>query len=777
MKNIGNITRYHYQNKTLIIEAENINCFIQIIDNQIPRVEYSLLENIDTHSFTIDSFNPTEFEYDDNGTIILIQIPNGKIHINKYPLKISFLNNQNQIVSADNGNFETTIDGKKITNFRTINENEKFIGLGEKTGKLNKRGTQLINWNTDQFAYGLESDPLYASIPFYISIKENSISGIFLDNPGKSTFNFGASNHLFTFIQTENANLTYYFFYGEHIQEILNQYQTLTGKMPLPPMWSLGYQQCRYSYYPQEEITTLADQFRNKKVPCDVLYFDIHYMDNYKVFTWHPKFFPNPQYLNQQLMEKGFKTVAIIDPGIKIENGYEAYEEALKEDLFIKYPNGILYEGEAWPGKCHFPDFTQQKTIDYWSSKIAALKQIGISGFWIDMNEPAVWGKNFPDNTVHQTQFGTKYHNEIHNVYGMTMAKATQKGAANASERPFVLTRSGYAGIQKYAALWTGDNSSSDEQMLLSVRMTLGLSLSGIFFTGSDIGGFCGECSPRLFARWIALGAFLPFFRSHTMINSKDAEPWSFGEEVEDIARNFIQLRYRLLPYLYHQFYLASAFGIPICRPLAYENPKAEKSYIYENQFFTGDSILICPVDSIQNFTKVFLPDHDYFDFYTDTYYQGNQEYIIETPIEKIPVFVKMGSIIFAQNVIQHTNEKPSYYEIHIYCGINCNQSWFIDDGKNTNNNHAWIHVNWNEETSSLQLSIENENYELDANEFQIYFHSKHDISNVSLNGIPTETNSNDYQWIEQISNFDPYVQNTPFKHKINQLKSVKIKL
>ena len=321
-----------------------------------------------------------------------------------------------------------------------------------------------------------------------------------------------------------------------------------------------------------------------------MIYIDIHYMDNYKVFTFDPVRFPEPEKMTSELKEMNFKTIVILDPGIKIEKGYPVYDEGVKKGYFIKYPDGENYSGEVWPGWSHFPDFTNPKVRDWWAEKLKFYTDKGIDGFWNDMNEPAAWGQCLPDLMEFDYDGAVTTHKQAHNIYGMQMARSTQQGAKqmNKGLRPFTLNRAAYAGIQRYTASWTGDNVASDEHMLCGVRLLNSLGLSGVAFSGYDVGGFANDASPALFAKWIILGAFSPLFRCHSMINSKSAKPWAFGEEVEEISRNYIGLRYRLLPYIYSAFYESSQTGMPVVQSLAIGHTYDAKIYepAYQNQYY-----------------------------------------------------------------------------------------------------------------------------------------------------------------------------------------------
>ena len=493
-----------------------------------------------------------------------------KAIIQKNPFSIAFYTPDGQVINEDDKGLTTSWVGQAVTNYKKLQDDEHFIGLGEKTGNLDRKGNGYTNWNSDVYGYAITQDPLYSSIPFYIGIHHGLNYGIFLDNTYQTDFNFGASTNRFSSFGARGGEMNYYFIYHKHLADIITSYTFLTGRMPMPPMWSLGYQQNRYSYYPEAEVLRIAHTLREKHIPADGITLDIHYMDKYQLFTWNKSRFPNPAGMNAELNKLGFRTTVIVDPGIKIQPGAPAYESGLKQDVYIKYPDGQPYVGAVWPGWCNFTDFTSQKGRDWWHSQVKFFAESGVSGIWNDMNEIATWGSKMPDNVLFDYDGRQTTHLEAHNVYGMQMARSSYEGALmQFKERPFILTRSGFAGLQRYTAIWTGDNRAEDDHMLQGVRLINSLGLSGVSFTAMDIGGFTGNPSIPLYAKWMELGAFIPYYRNHTAYNTKSAEPWTFGEDVLNITRNYISLRYQLLPYIYSNFYESTQDGLPVMRSLA----------------------------------------------------------------------------------------------------------------------------------------------------------------------------------------------------------------
>ena len=673
----------------VLVQTDRAQLLIQVYQPQLIRIRLSQTP------FTKDFSYAVIRQPDGNFTLVTEQPDHWelttdslKIVLSKNPMSIKVLNAKGEILSEDYQNFSYTWQGTEVTTYKKLFPDEKFVGMGEKTGNVNRRGEKFENWNSDIPAYSIMEDPIYQSIPFYMGIHDKVVYGIFLDNTFRTKFNFGAStDDQYHFFSAANGEMNYYLFGAGSVTGILRDYTWLTGRMQMPPLWSLGYQQCRWSYFPDTEVLSIARTFREKKIPCDVIYLDIDYMEGYKIFTWNKEKFPDPGGMIGKLKDQGFHVVTIVDPGIKIEKDYFAYEEGVKNGYFARYPNGDFYIGSVWPGRCHFPDFTKPAARQWWGSSFSKLTGPGVEGFWNDMNEPATWGQGIP-NLV-QFDFEGRYGSmaEAHNIYGLEMCRATFEGTKQLlnGRRPFLLTRAGFAGIQRYSAVWTGDNEATDDHMLLSARMVNSMGLSGIAFAGPDMGGFMGNPTQALYQRWLSMGVYTPFFRNHSAWGTSAKEPWSFGEEVEKMAREQINQRYRLLPYIYSMFYEAAQTGIPIARSLVIDYTFDEKAYwyVYQNQYLFGDHLLVAPVSCNQQNAKVYLPEGNWYRLSTGEPFRGNTEPVVEAPLSDLPVFVKAGGIIPMQSVVQNTGQKPSpHLDLHIWAGEQpTSLVYYEDDG------------------------------------------------------------------------------------------------
>jgi len=756
---LGSCQRWQKTALGLHIEADNAVVEVEIFRKDIVRVRIAR-QLSETFSYAVVA-EPEQgaFRVEEEKDRLLLKTSALTLEIGMAPIGFRLLTPKGQLLNADDAAFSTSWQGNEVTTYKALQDGERFIGLGEKTGGLDRRGSAYTNWNTDYFGYPANGDPLYATIPFYIGIHSGLSYGLFFDNSYKTRFNFGASNDRFASFGAESGEMDYYLFAGD-VREIIEGYTWLTGRMELPPLWSLGYQQCRYSYYPESEMLTLARTFREKDIPADLLYFDIHYMDEYKVFTWDKTRFPQPKRMLAKLKELGFRTAVIVDPGIKIEAGYRPYEEGLKKDHFARYPDGQPYSGEVWPGWCHFPDFTRAETRRWWGRSFAGYVRDGLQGFWNDMNEPAAWGNSVPDLVEFDWEGERTSHKQAHNVYGLQMARSTREGVKKLmdGQRAFVLTRAAYAGIQRYAAIWTGDNVASDEHMLAGVRLLNSLGLSGASFAGYDIGGFAGDASPALFARWVSLGAFAPFARGHSMINSRDAEPWAFGEEVEAIARNYIKLRYRLLPYLYAAFYASAESGLPVVRSLAIDYAHDAAIYDVADQYFFGDAILVAPLESTKDIARVYLPRGTWYDFYNDRKEKGGQQIYAEAPMERLPLFVKAGSIIPMQETISHTGEDAGeVLYIHIYAGGTARFVYYEDDGETYENEKGQYYRRVFEHgRGRLVLGATEGKYASKFKRAKVYLHGYGKIKGARIDGKGATLTKETLRQCAKLASFDP---------------------
>lgn len=533
-----------------------------------------------------------------------------------------------------------------VTIIKKLGKDDAIYGLGDKPGCLNKRGYSYVNWNTDDPAPHVDSfKSLYKSIPFFIVLGDEYCYGIFADNTYKTTFDFGYENTDYYFVEHEKGELDYYFMPGNDMAEVVGLYTSLTGTTPLYQRWIYGSHQSRWGYYTQDEVLDIADKFRELDIPCDVIHMDIDYMNGYRVFTFDDKKFPDVKGLSEKLADRGVKLISIIDPGVKKDEDYFMYKEGMEMDAFAHDIDGSVYENAVWPGTSVFPDFTKQSVRSWWGDKTKILLEHGISGIWNDMNEPASFNGPLPDDV--QFEYGA--HEKVHNIYGHFMAKATYEGLAknDGGKRPFVLTRAAYAGSQKYCGGWTGDNHSIWAHIALSLEQVCNLSVSGLAMCGSDIGGFGSDTTPELLVRFYEAAVFVPFFRNHSAMGTRRQEPWQFDETTIDAVRKTVKLRYRFIPYIYDLAHECEKTGAPIVRSLVYEYPADKHVRNISDEYMLGSFVLVAPVIAPgKEAREVYLPDGDWYDYYTGEKYSGGRYILADAPLDKVPVFIKAGAII-----------------------------------------------------------------------------------------------------------------------------------
>lgn len=479
-----------------------------------------------------------------------------------------------------------------------IEAGTSLYGTGEIAGPLLRNGASTVAWNADTFLYTEQSAGLYQSHPWVLAVRaDGSAYGVLCDTTYRCWMDLRGGIEF----RAEGHSPPVYIIERSTPQEVMRALAELTGHMPMPPKWALGYQQCRWSYEPDARVRHVAAEFRRRRIPCDCIWLDIDYMDGFRCFTFDPHRFPDPAQLNADLHEDGFKTIWMIDPGIKVDPDYFVYKSGHEGGHFIQSADGHEFHGQVWPGACAFPDFTREQTRAWWAELYEDFLAVGVGGVWNDMNEPAVFDnphKQVPEDLHHRADEdlgGPGPHVRYHNVYGMLMVRASREGMERArpDKRPFILTRANYLGGHRYAATWTGDNESTWQHLAWSISMNLNLGLSGQPFSGPDIGGFFGHCSPELFARWMGVGALLPFARAHSIKDSPDHEPWAFGHDAERLCRMAIERRYRLIPHLYTLFREASLTGLPIARPLFFADPADPLLRAADDSFLLGEAMLV----------------------------------------------------------------------------------------------------------------------------------------------------------------------------------------
>jgi len=565
-------------------------------------------------------------------------------------------------------------------------DGERYFGCGERTAGLEKTRTRQVFWNVDPPAGHTASfNNLYTSIPFVLCLHEGRAHGVFYDHPGRVELDLAKADPARVTVSAADE-LEVSVVLGPTPADVLDRYTALTGRTPMPPLWALGNQQSRWSYLAADELRSVAAEFRARAIPCDVLYLDIDHMDGYRVFTWDRERFPDPAGLIAELRSQGFRVVVITDPGVKVDESYSLYVEGRDRGSFVLTRDGDEFQNVVWPGVCAFPDFTDPAVREWWGDRHAGLVDAGVAGVWCDMNEPALfvpWHSTMPEDAVHPGGGRARLHGEVHNAYGSYMAQAAREGLARLrpDARPFVISRAGYAGLQRHALQWTGDNSSWWEHLWMSMPQLQNLGLSGIAWAGVDVGGFFGDCDGELLARWTEFGVFQPFCRNHSAMETAPQEPWAFGEPWESVCRDMLALRMQLLPYLYTAFEACHRTGAPILRPLLFDHPGDPVTYTADDEFLVGSGLLVAPITrpGVEH-RHVYLPAGHWRQFWTNELIEGPAHVLAHAPLGQPAIYARCNTPIPMWPVLPHTAEIPASLTWRVFVGPGAGSSSLYED-------------------------------------------------------------------------------------------------
>jgi alpha-glucosidase len=634
-----------------------------------------------------------------------------RVRIERVTLRLTVSDLEGNILQEDVPGWPAEFHGGAFRLYKKMPADEHYFGLGDKVGPLDRRGQSFRLWGTDAFLFQESTDPIYKSIPFFLTMRGGKSAGFLFDNTWSTNFDFGRGEREMYSFAAEGGPIDYYIFSGPEPKQVVRTYAWLTGLPPLPPLWTLGFQQSRFSYETEARVREIARRLRADKIPSDTIYLDIDFQQEHRPFTVDNKNFPHFDEMLADLKRDHFHVVVITDLHVAhLPNaGYAPYDSGAVGDHFVKNPDGSTYVGTVWPGPSVFPEFTRPKTREWWGTLYQPFVKEGVAGFWNDMNEPSVFqtpNGTMPNDTRHRIEEPgfrprTASHLEIHNVFGMENSRATYEGLLklNPDVRPFVLTRASYAGGQRYAATWTGDNTASWNHFRLTTPMLLNLGLSGFGFCGADVGGFIGTPRPELLTRWTELATFQPIDRNHTNKGAGDKEVWVDGPEQEAIRRRYIEERYRLLPYLYTLVEEFSRTGMPVVRPLFLEFPGATADrHPFDldagNEFLFGPSLLVAPAPFAEQPDRysLKLPPGVWYDYWTgetisaatkDGKAVSESALWIEPKLDTLPVYVREGSILPMQPLVQSAEETPAGdLTLRVYPGNECHGSLYMDDGK-----------------------------------------------------------------------------------------------
>ncbi len=704
-RTLGDITSYHFEQQRLDLRCGAAAVRIDLLAPDLLRVRLAPDGQFD-HGFSYaverTEWPPVEVTFQAGDGALELCSAALTCRVQTSPCRLSFYDPLGRLLAADADGlgWGEPVDGDRPAICRQrLLPGSHLYGLGEKAFPMARRGRRFEMYNTDPACYQLYDDPINQSVPFFLGLVPvestgsggrsggaTAAYGLLLDNAGRSIFDFGHTAGEVLSFAAAAGELRYYFMAAPKLQDVLETYADLTGRMALPPLWALGFHQARWSYPDEATVRDLAAQFRQRRIPCDAIYLDIDYMDGFRCFTWNHEAFPTHRKMIADLRAEGIKTVAIIDAGVKVDPGYAVHDDGLARGAFVRNGDGSLFVGPVWPGDCYFPDFTDPAVRAWWGNLYAGLLDDGVAGFWNDMNEPALFdGVVLPDDAPFHLDGHGATHRQMHNAYGTQMARATAEGLGRLrpDERHLVISRASFAGHQRHAMVWTGDNFSTWEHLRLTVAMGLSLGLSGIPFHGADVGGFMGDCSGELLARWTQLGALTPFFRNHAAMGTADQEPWVFGPAIEAICRRAIELRYELLPAIYTAFWESRETGAPIMRPLVLSHQSDPRTADLDDQFKLGSDLLAAPVlEPGVSGRSVYLPSGQWYDFWRGEKLAGERDVWADAPLDTVPLFVKAGTVLPMQPVQQHTDEPPAEtITLRVYPGIG-ESLWYEDDGR-----------------------------------------------------------------------------------------------
>jgi alpha-glucosidase len=643
---VGRLLKDHVHDRDHQFEFERAHLEIAFLADDVVRICWQ--PGIVPPPYGLAAPDPTpvliDQEQDERG--IWLRSESMAVHLNRFG-ELEFYRSGGELLRRDLPPHRT---GEGWLGRTELDPKTAVSGLGERAARLNLRPGTYRFWNVDPAgSYEMGLDPLYLSIPAYLALSPHGSYMASYENPHDGSLRLGDQAEV-TFVA---GQLRYLVINGPPDHAIA-RWQGLIGKPAMPPLWALGYHQSRWGYRTEEDIRSVINGFVEHDLPVSAIHLDIDYMHGYRVFTEDHERFPSLPALADELSDRlDARLIAILDPGVKIDRSYPLYQQGLRGGYFVQLANGQPLRGVAWPGAVHFPDFTDPAARRWWGEHYRRLLTQGIAGFWHDMNEPtsfAAWGDTtFPLSARHDLDGEGGDHRTAHNMYGAYMNQAGYQAlrSEGSAKRPWLFSRSGYAGSARHAWTWTGDTASTWQVLRMTVATVLGLGLSGIPFTGPDIGGFSGEPSAELYTRWFELAAFLPFFRTHSSKTSPPREPWRFGAQVLEICRKYLQLRRSLMPYLYTLAAESHRMGWPMVRPLYWLQPEESGLWSVDDAFLLGDHLLVAPIlEQGSDGRSVPLPAGRWYDFWTHDAYDGPSSPDVTAALDHVPLFVRAGALL-----------------------------------------------------------------------------------------------------------------------------------
>ena len=680
-----------YQNaapKVTLEYADGRQLLLDVYTNEIIRVFMNRGRTTNSYAIKGDKHHKTSYTVDDKGDHIELRTPslivkaydNCKVDFydgDGNPLVMDYRGQRQPLPNDLDEEHQSTVlaEGHDInlldkTNdhyyevIKSMSPDEQFYGLGDKPGFLNKRGYDYDNWNVDFGQVHNESvKGIYKSIPIMYGLKNGHPYGLFFDNTYKSHFDLGKESENYYYYSATDGNVDYYVLGGHSLKDVVANYTYLTGVTPLPQKWVLGYQQSRWGYSTSDDrVAKIADGFEKYHLPIDVIHLDIDYMRGYRDFTWDTTKFKNPKQFVAEMRKRGIRLMPILDAGVKQDkDDYDIYKEGIEKGYFVENPDGTVFVGRVWPGDAVFPDFGRPEVRNWWAKHVKFFADVGACGVWNDMDEPASFDGELPTDLIFHDGEQKTTHTRMHNVFGHLQAQAAYEGMKAATgKRPYIITRAAYAGTQKYSTIWTGDNQSIWSHLQLAIPQLNSLGMSGFAIAGTDIGGFQKDTTPELLTRWLEASLFVPLFRNHAEMGTRYQEPWSFDRQTLDTYRDYLNLRYRFVPFLYDQLRHETESGLPVMRPLVLNYDQDPAVRQINDEYMVGTSILVAPIVN-QGADKrlVYLPAGKWLDFWNNAEYSGQQTIMVNAPLEKLPLFIKKDTILPWDNKVKHISDEP----------------------------------------------------------------------------------------------------------------------
>ncbi|GJQ88220.1 hypothetical protein Trydic_g13212 [Trypoxylus dichotomus] len=721
-------------NFTLSISATENDIFRITIDSESkPRYRVSqALKSEPTLLPITATIDADELQVVSGENLLLLDYATLKISIYKEDKLILIINDQGKIA------FNEEEEDQSIAMDFTFLGAVTAYGIPEHAERLSLQSTgpgglspyRLYNADYPGYPIGTQ-EALYGTIPVLYGHGVNGTSGIFWLNAAQSFVDIARTdNSVQSLFISESGIIDIFVLPGPTFQSAVKQYISLTGTTPLPQYYTLGHHQSRWSYVTQEEAETVVKEFDNYDLPLDVIWLDIDYTNGFRYFTWNYTAFPDPTGLQEFIDSTGRKVVLIIDPHFKVDNEYFVWVTATENNYFVKNPNGTDYQASCWPDLSSWIDYLNKDAADYYASLYGMDKFTDVTDivqFWNDMNEPAVFDvfeKTFPRDLVH---YGGVIHRDVHNIYGLSQTVATYHGLLaryNYNKRPFVLTRSHFAGTQRYSAIWTGDNLASWEHLRISFPMCLTQAISGISYCGADVGGFSGQVTEELFQRWYQAGAWLPFYRAHSDQYTERREPYLFSEEVLNRIRNAIRQRYTYLPMWYTLFFEHERYEEPVITPLSYRYPSDRNTLDMDDQWLIGRDVLVHPVaEEGATEVQVYMPGGStelWYDIENSRLYLGHGFFKVSVTMDSIPVYYRGGSILIKKEISRPSSSfmHDDPYTIYIFLDTN-NQATgtlYIDDNESfdyRSGEYNYYRLEYNDSSLTISVIDEDASYEL----------------------------------------------------------------